>query len=89
MGDQRWPPRRRKPPTKTCVAELFASNGTELSGVVIDAHSVRITLRDADLAIGTTEGLPIIRFALKRRNSCITEVAGSSSRTASLTGTDF
>lgn len=74
---------------QTCIAELFAPNGTELSGATIDAHCVRITLRGASLAAGMTEGLPIMRFALNRRNSSITEVAGKSSRMASRMGTDF
>ena len=74
---------------RTCIAELFAPHGTELSGATIDARCARITLRDASLAAGTTEGLPLMRFALNRRNSSITEVAGKSSRMASRMGTDF
>ena len=68
---------------RTCIAELSAPNGTELSGATIDTRCARITLRDAGLAAGTTEGLPLMRFALNRRNSSITEVAGKSSRMAS------
>ena len=71
---------------QTCIAELFAPNGTELSDATIDAHCVRITLRDASLAAGTTEGLPIMRFALNQRNLSITEVTGNSSRMASQKG---
>ena len=74
---------------RTCIAELFAPNGTELSGATIDAHCVRITLRDIGVAADTTEGLPTMHFALNRRNSSITEVAGKSSRMASRMGTDF
>ena len=59
---------------QTCIAELLAPNGTELSDATIDARCVRITLRDAGLAAGTIEGLPIMRFALNRRNSSITKV---------------
>lgn len=68
----------------TCIAELCAPNGTELPDAAIDAHCVRITLRDAGLAAGTTEGLPIMRFALNRRNSSITEANGNSSRMAAI-----
>ena len=70
---------------QTCIAELLAPNGTELSDATIDARCVRITLRDAGLAAGTIEGLPIMRFALNRRNSSITKVAGNSSRMAIFT----
>ena len=67
---------------RTCIAELFAPNGTELPGAIIDARCARRTLRDAGLAAGTTEGMPIMRLALNRRNPSITEVAGKSSRMA-------
>lgn len=39
---------------QTCIAELFASKGTDLSGATIDACCARITLRNANLAAGTT-----------------------------------
>jgi len=71
---------------RTCIAELSASKGTELPGAAIDARCARITLRDASLAAGTTEGLPTMRSALNRRNPSITEVAGSSSRMATPSG---
>lgn len=71
---------------QTRIAELFALNGTELPGATKDAHCVRRTLWDVGLAAGTTEGLPRMRFALNRRNSSITEVAGNSSRIASRKG---
>ena len=47
---------------RTRIAELFASKGTDLPGAIIDACCARITLRDAGLAAGTTEGLPLMRF---------------------------
>ena len=71
---------------QTRIAELSASNGTELPDATIDARCARITLRDTSLAAGTTEGLPIMRSALNRRNSSITEATGNSSRMASRKG---
>ena len=65
-----------------CIAELSASKDTVLPGAAIDARCAGITLRDAGLATGTTEGRPTMRFALNRRNPSITEVFGESSRMA-------
>ena len=69
---------------RTCIAELFAPNGTELSGATIDARCARITLRDASLAAGTTEGLPLMHLALNQRNLSIAEASRKSSRMAIL-----
>ena len=59
--------------------------GMDLPGATIDAHCVRITLRDASLAAGTTEGLPLMHLALNQRNLSITEASRKSSRMAILT----
>ena len=69
---------------QTCIAELFAPNGMELSDVTIDVRCARITLMNAGLDAGTIEGLPIMRFALNQRNLSITEVSRKSSRMAIL-----
>ena len=74
-----------EPPTGTCVAELSALKGLDLPGATIDARCARITLRDASLAAGTTEGLPLMHLALNQRNLSITEASRKSSRMAILT----
>ena len=56
--------------------------GLDLPGVAIDARGARITLRDAGLAAGTTEGLPLMHLALNQRNLSITEASRKSSRRA-------
>lgn len=68
----------------TCVAELSALKGLDLPGATIDARCARITLRDASLAAGTTEGLPLMHLALNQRNLSITEASRKSSRMAIL-----
>lgn len=71
-----------KLPTGTCVAKLSALKGLDLLGATIDARCARITLRDAGLAAGTTEGLPLMHLALNQRNLSITEASRKSSRMA-------
>lgn len=68
-----------KLPTGTCVAKLSALKGLDLPGATIDARCARITLRDVGLAAGTTEGLPLMHFALNQRNLSITEASRKSS----------
>ena len=52
-----------------CIAELFAPKNTVLPGAAIDARSAGITLRDAGLATGTTEGMPTNALSLESEKS--------------------